>query len=262
MFGIPIPPQPLWPEGVAYGVAAGCLAVGALILLWGRFLGRAFLCVVGVGAGLLLAQPVARHLATNPMPIRIIGAAVIVLLVLGLARAIWAVLAAVLFGAAAESIVLVYCLGKAGGEFLPGFPAANPTLAAWTLAVGQFLLQALAALWNQHSALVLAAICPAVAMPLIVGALLPRMTRIFMTSLLGGAAVVFGCIVAISQLRPPLWEGIWALWYVPLAVAAAVIALGLAWQSRGEILAVKSAQEDETSQEAESESPSKTRKKR
>jgi len=259
MFGIPGPPPPQWYAPVAYGAAGGCLLVGLAILLWGRTYARALMCIAGIAGGLALAAPVSRWLEVHPTVVRVIGMVTLGLVGLVLARLIWALLAGALFGFAAECILL----GRMSPDQRPTFEAwSGGSLAGWAGGLGEFSLDTFVALWNDSEVMVLVVVGCAFVVPLILALLRDRLARIFMTSLLGAAAAVLGPILAAAQLSESLWGGIWTHWYVPAAVAAALMVFGFIHQYRGAMRADRSRddREAEPPDTAGAEPPSKTRK--
>lgn len=235
MFGIPGPPAPQWSDPVAFGLAASSLAVGVLILLWGRYLARALLCAIGIITALLLAGPVARRFELNLLLVRLVGAVVMAVGGLILARLVWAALVGMLFGIPAECLVLGRCLQEIAKDKQPVFDAAEPTFTFWALGICKFFLSGFRALWGGDLGILLAVVCPALVLPLVITLIRDRLGRIFMTSLLGGGAIVLGPIIAVAQLRQSMWGGIWRHWYVPLVLAGGLMVTGLIVQYRGAI---------------------------
>ncbi len=264
MFGIPSPPQPLLGDLPSLILTAVCVVLGVLILLWGRVVGRGLLCAAGIFGGLVIAGPAAARLGVNALMVRIVAGFLVGLLALVSARAIWALLTGASFGLIAQGIVLFRILGGIPADQRPVFESADATFNGWALGLGQFTLSSLAALWSYDSTLVLATIVPAVAAPFALALLRDRIARIFVTSLLGAAGVVFAPLVALSQRRPSLWEALWTHWYVPVGIAVLLMAVGLVCQFRGAIRADRHQDDQETDEddEAQEKSTRKTEKKR
>lgn len=264
MFGISIPPLPQLTDLAAYGLAIGSLSVGAVMLIWGRHMGRAFLCASGMAIGLALAGPIALQFGLNIVVVRLAGAAVLGLLALLAARIIWALLAGAMFGAIAEMVVLAGQMRQMAPEQQPLFLPVDQTLAAWMTEFGRFLLDGVAGLWAWNPSLVLVAIVPAAAVPLAVALSRDKLARIFMTSLIGAAGPVAGAILALGQVRASFWDSAAIHWYVPVSLIAVAMALGVAVQYRGAIRQDRAdqEQEDEASDEDQDEPPAKPGKKK
>jgi len=260
MFGIPGPPSPQWSGPVTCGVAGGCLLLGLAMLLWGRTYARAVVCIAGIAGGLALAGPVAQRFDLHPTLVRVVGMVTLGLVGLVLARLTWALLAGALFGLAAECILL----GRMSADQRPAFEAWwDGSLAGWAGGLLKFSMDAFVALWNDSQVVVLVAVGCAFVLPVIVALLRDRLARVFMTSLLGAAAAVLGPIFAAAGLGEALWSGIWRRWYVPAAVAAALMMFGLIHQYRGAMRADRSKddREAEPPGAADTEPNAKTRKK-
>ena len=110
---IPLPPLPEINALLAYGISAGGIIVGVIILLWGSRLHRAFLALTGAAVGVAIAYPLAQRFGFDLMVTRIL--ALIILFVVGLllARIIWAVLAGGVFASIAGLLLSVYYLPAA-----------------------------------------------------------------------------------------------------------------------------------------------------
>lgn len=249
MFGISPPPPPQVTAPVACALAVGCLLVGALILLWGRHLGRAFLCGIGIAIGLVVAEPIARSFGWQLLIVRLASTVTFALLALVLARVIWGVLAGLAFGIVAEMILLVRRMDQIAIEQQPVFQQSQATLSGWVSAMGKFLLDGLVGLCEWNLLAVLAAVGSAAALPLVISLIRDRLGRIFMTSLAGATGVTSGIMIALAQMRESLWSGLWARWYFLLAGVIVLTAAGVIIQYRGAF------QEDRSEEKREAEPP-------
>ena len=211
------------------------MVVGVLILLWGRHLGRGLLCVGGVVGGLLLAGPIAARFELNLTLVRIVGVVVLALGGLIFARLIWAAMVAILFAVPAECIVLARSLAEVAENKRIAFTPTDPTFTGWVVELCKFLLGGFWWLWEHNLGMLLAVVCPAILLPLVIALIRDRLGRIFMTSLLGGVMIVLGPVLAAAQLRPSVWDGVWTHWYAPLGAAAVLMIVGLVKQYRGAI---------------------------
>ncbi len=232
MLDIPHPPLPQLSDPVAFAVAGGCLAVGVLILLWGRHLGRAYLCLAGVVMGLMLAGPIAQRFELNLTLVRVAGAVVLALVGLILARLIWAALVAVLFAVPAEYIALARCFAEVAEDKRVLFGPADATFTGWMIELCKFFPGGFWWLWQNNLGILMAVVCPAILFPFVIALIRDRLGRILMTSLLGGTMIVLAPVLAASQLRPSIWGGAWTHWYAPLGPAAVLMVVGLVLQYR------------------------------
>ena len=210
MDGIPALQLGLWPALV---VAVSALGVGVALLLWGRILHRAALALVGAAAGLAVGGSLAAAISVEPLVGRLVGAVALGLLGLVAARIVWAVLAGSLTGVSAAWVMarLVEVDSAAVGDKV----RATQTVPAqafteWLETSWETALACLGAVWEKHTAMVVLVLAPAVAAPLIICMLRPRLGHIFMTSLLGAGAIVFGCLFGASQIQPSLWQAVYS----------------------------------------------------
>lgn len=233
---IPLPPDPglSWP--VLPAIAAASIVVGAVLLLWGRRVDRCLLAVVGAGAAVALAGPLARW-AGIPLPaVRISSAVTLAILCFILTRLAWALLAA---GTSALVAVWLIC-----GHVLAGSTEGGPTFAAdvadgqgYYLALGHFTLACIEFAWDRAPVLLAIAGGLAAAAPLLICLVRPRLGRIFMTSLIGACGVVAGT-AAVVALSDPTWApAVRRSWLAMSVVAGALTVLGLLYQYRGALAA-------------------------
>jgi hypothetical protein len=171
--------------------AAGALAVGILLLLWARPLGRALLALVGIGAGLALGPAAASSLGVDVLVGRIALAAVFGLIGVLAARAMWALLLGVLAGATTGAMMILHHLQFVPAEKLPELHAPQ----SWTWpylaeAAANYLWNHMALAHGQNPVMLVAGVLAAVIAGLAVGMLFPTMATIFVASLLGALLVV------------------------------------------------------------------------
>ncbi len=252
MFGIPAPPMPQWSDALAFGLAGGGLMVGAVILLWGRLVGRAFLCGIAVVAAILISTPLSQELAFDLLWVRLILAVGLALLTLLMSRLIWAVLAAGLFGLLAECALLGRWIDAIPSAQRPKFLAAGESIVDWAEGVAYFFADGLGAIWQLHTIETLMVIGIAAGVPLLTCLFCRRLAKIFITCLLGGLAVAGSLILAVSQLRPTLWPSLRIHWGVLGCMAATAITIGLVHQYRADFRAEKLRKEKEQAEQEES----------
>jgi hypothetical protein len=213
--------------------AACAMAVGILMLIWARLLGRALLALVGVGIGLALGPAVADLVGVDVLIGRVALAAVLGIVALVLARGVWALLLAALAGALTASAVILHHLQWVPADDLPQL--RSPETLDWPH-VGQAAMDYFwgmgQAVYDRHGALLGAAVTGAVVIGLAVGVLLPTLSTILVASLLGALLVVIGSQVlflgAGGQLFPPsMGNPVVALSAIGVLMLAGLIVQGL-----------------------------------
>jgi len=241
---LPLLPMP-FVDGLAYGVAAGGIVLGAALVAWGRLLGRPAMTLavaaIGYVCGGLVTATVASTWDVN-LPMLI---APIVLALVGLAvgflleRACWGLLAGGIVSAIVLSVLLFIPPATTNQPAPP--PQAEFAPAA-ELGTGDYLNEAwlhfsktFESHWNNESVtLALAGGIPLV-LCLVLGIVRPRFVRILMSCLVGAAAVVIGVVLALSQSHlcgDELWKWCWQQWYVPVAVMIVAALAGVIIQER------------------------------
>jgi len=249
MFGISPPPPPQVTAPVAAALSVGCLLVGALILIWGRHLGRAFLCGSGVAAGLVIAERLARSFGWELLIVRLVSAVVLAVLALASARMIWGLLGGLVFGTLAEMILLTRVMDQLTVDQQPVFQPFDATLSGWFCAVGEFLLDGLTGLCQWNLLMVLATVGSAGGVPLAISLVRDRLGRIFMTSLTGSAGIIVGTTIVLGRVNESLWGGFWGHWYLPVGAVGILTTMGIVFQYRGAIA------EDRSEEKREAEPP-------
>ncbi len=213
--------------------AAGAMAVGILMLIWARPLGRALPALVGVGVGLALGPAVSDLLGVDVLIGRVALAAVLGVVALLLARGVWALLLAVLAGVATASGVILHHLQWVPSSDLPRLQP--PETLDWPH-VGQAAMDYFwgmgIAVYDRHGALLGAAVAGATIIGLAVGVVCPTVSTILVASLLGALLVVVGSQVlflgAGGQLFPPsMGNPVIALGTIGALMLAGLIVQGL-----------------------------------
>lgn len=231
--GIPAPPMPSMALIVLTG--AGCLAIGAVLNLWGRKAGRPLLALaVAAGAG-ASAWMVVEHFPLKN--VWAVGAALALagaLLAFVLGRLLWALtLGAVL---AIVALVVVAHFSAGAVEDKPAWDESETeTFGAWCLAAADYLLAWLKALWRHAPVSVaLAALAPVIAC-VAVELILPKSVLILASSALGASGVVAGAGLLVLACRAD-WARAWVdRMYIPAAAAAVLALIGAAYQVRMEL---------------------------
>jgi len=233
MFDISAPPPPDLAAEFCYVLAAACIILGAVLVLWGRLLGRAVMTFVGAGAGFLLAAPLTQRLST-PFSITLV-AIVFTLSIMGLvtARALWALVAGSL-GAGAGLIVLL-CRG---GNMLsattrPALDSALPPFKAWVVASSQYAWTSAEVLWKSGTPQVLVVVGCAALVPLVLAMVWPRAALIVLTSLVGAMVMASGLGLAAAGFGGDLWKAALSHWGVMSCVAGILTLIGVVFQCRG-----------------------------
>ena len=225
----PLPPAPQLVAQWAWSVALVSVALGVLLTVWGDKYHRAALAIVGGGVGALLGVTLAPYLGMSSLAGQIaIPMVLAVLAVIG-AQFVWAIVAA--------------CLGLAGaGWILACFFAQTETraaaaadvtdLTAWARMTWQFARSGMTDAWRVNGLVVILAMFPAGAVPLIVGLFKPKLVTVAMTVLLGAVGAVFGAILGLAQINTSLWSQSLAQPGILVAAVGALITLGVICQYR------------------------------
>lgn len=239
-------------EGIAaLGTAAlvlitiGAGLVGLALLLWGRVLHRAVLALIAFPMGMGLGAILADQIHLNTWLGALTGAITLTILVIVLARVVWALLAGLWLGALAAMIAGILCLGDITPATQPGW---NPTY--------QSLAQAA---WDAGNLAITAAGVGAGVAGLILGLFLPRATVIAVTSMLG-ASLLFDAVLTLTGLwAPSFLDRMLANPLLTMGIGAGVMLLGVIHQSIGEVRAKRArAAADEDEAPADIRKPPKT----
>lgn len=232
MWSIPPPPLALdSAQAAAWG--AGGLVVGVLLLLWGRKLHRVFLGLGAGAAGASFAGEWATQLSGLDWRLAYaIAAGTAGILGVVMARIVWPVLAGALFAGAAGVTVLACFQPSLPADLKAATAPAGGDLVAWSAAAYVCASAAVQAVWRDHMAVLLGAMCPAGLVPLVIGLFRPRLATIFMTALVGSLSMICGPLVAAQRFWPELWASAWANPHVPAIVAGVMLLIGLLFQYR------------------------------
>ena len=210
-------------------VAAGL--VGLVMLLWGRLFHRALLVLAAAGLGLLLGGRFSPQIAVSAWLAQLVGAVTLGVLALVLARLVWSILAGLHVGAIAVVVVAVWVLGVS-------VAATQPAVQADPAACLRAVEQDARAVWADHALTVNLTAILAGLSGLVAAFLLPRVTVICMTSLIGTALLLTAGGLAVASWFPALLAGSSpSSRYVPGGLAGGVLLLGLLFQAVGELRA-------------------------
>lgn len=210
-------PVPQWPGPWPWTVAVASVIVGVALLLWGDKIHRVVLTLAGVGLGAALGGATAPALGMGVWVGRVVGAVVLGLVGLVAARLIWALMAMGLSTAAV------------GWVLASRYPAETPpdidASASWLGAAWQWIVAVSAGVRKENPTMLLLVLLPVATLPLLVALIRPRLGRILMTSLLGGAGIVFALLLVASRINPTYWDTAMAK-PISLAIVVAVLMLG------------------------------------
>jgi hypothetical protein len=225
-------------------LSAGGVALGAAMLLWGRILSRPFLALVGVATAIAFAGSLSQQFSVTPLVAATVAAVAFAAVGAVTARILWALAAGAVFGAAAILAMLAHMTAPAAAT------AAQPTSApghapfvAWLADCWNYCGAALGEAWKDRSATVLWTLCLGGGGPLTVALLLPRLGKIFMTSLLGAVCVVGGVLLAVVKIQESLWPATWWGYALPLTAVAVLLMFGIVYQFCGAILEERAKQD-------------------
>ncbi len=214
-------------------VAIGAVVVGAVLLLWGRVASRVLVILLAGAVGYQLASAYAPQINLRPLLGGLGGAVIGAALGLILARLAWAI---------ALGLVLA-AVGAAVAMTQPALSAAA-TQAAQTAATRaaegtEFaeVLRRLLDLNRQSGGLTALPVAGIVGglfglvVGLVVGLVLPRVTVIFMSSLLGATLLTAGGLRAAALLQPDLEARLQSQPTVLGGIAATAFLIGLLYQA-------------------------------
>ena len=240
---IPLPPIALGPA-LALAVACGTAALGAMLLLWGRLVGRFVFLLAGAGAGWFAGPLLAAKVGVSPLIAQVALAAAAALLGVLLAPFWWAVLAGALAGGTAVYFTVLRYLSK-----VPVVKFPSDSLGGYLSALGEYVGKCLEAVWSEHAMTLAVASGLAAGLPFLVGVLRLRLAAILMSSLVGGTAFMAALAWIMGLLAPASCDWLWNHWYVLGGAAAALAATGIALQYR------RALRSDKTENEREGEPP-------
>jgi hypothetical protein len=203
----------------------GAGLVGLALLLWGRILHRAVLVLIAFPMGMGLGSILADRFDLNAwLWLTVFSVAVtLTILVIVLARVVWALLAGLWLAVFAASLTAWLMLG----DLTPA------TQSGWDPTMGSLAQSA----WAVGSLAITAASVGAGVAGLILGLFLPRATVIAVTSMLG-ATLVGGAVLKLTDLLAPnLLARMAASQWLMTGIFAGVLLLGILHQSIREVRA-------------------------
>ena len=204
-------------------ITIGIGVLGLAILLWGRHVHRALLVLIafpmGMGLGAILADKIQLNVWLGVLAVAIS----LTILVIVLARVVWALLAGLWLAAVAAGVAGMLSLGAIAAATQPGW---NPT--------GQALAQAA---WGANSLAIVAAGVGAGVAGLILGLFLPRATVIAATSMIGASLLSNAVLTLTSIGAPAFLNRMLANPWLLTGISAGILLLGVIYQSIGEVRA-------------------------
>jgi len=204
-------------------ITIGAGTVGLALLLWGRVIHRAVLVVLAFPMGMGLGAILAAKIELNVWLGVLTGAITLTILVIVLARVVWALLAGLWLAGVAAMFAGILCLGD--------ISAATQQAASST---GQPVIHAA---WETGSVAITAAGVGAGVAGLILGLFLPRATVIAVTSMIG-ASLLADSVLSLTGLWAPSFQArMLASPLLMLGIGAGVVLLGVIHQSIGEVRA-------------------------
>lgn len=220
------------------GAVAAAGLIGLVMLLWGRVLHRALLVLIAAGIGLAAGGVYGPRIGLDVFVARLVAAISFGILGLVLARLVWALLAGLHVAALVAGLMMVFYLQV---QLPTSRPASEQEFAAWQAATKQAIEAAL----QEGGPVVAVAAVLAGLVVAVTGFLLPAATRIVMTALLG-AQLLAAAGVWAALLWAPQWAAeIEAEENRPIVLGAVggVLAVGLLFQTVGEIRARRARRE-------------------
>ncbi len=251
MHDIPIPPSPMLETQLAYGISIIAVIAGLALVLWGRTLHRAFLGLAGAAIGLAAAPYFSEQFHIEILTTRIGCMLVLAIIGIFLARIIWAVFTGAVLAFFGCLVLLRYYLPTLSEESRPVFEAAAESFSQW---INEFCLYARSGfevIWPLHQLVILISLLLVIGLAATVGFMKIKPVSIYCSSFLGAVAIVFGLILAGTQLSSAVWVKSWRFSYVPVALITATVIIGLVFQSRSEAAAAAAREEAEKAKEKE-----------
>jgi hypothetical protein len=173
--------------------AAAAMALGILMLIWARPLGRALPALLGIGVGLVLGPAFGAMVGLDPLIGRLALAAVLGIIGLLAARGMWAVLLSALAGlVTGAGIVLHHLQWVPAGQFPQPQPPQTHNWQFVGLAAFDYSWNLVAVVAESNGTLLAAGVAAAMIVGLVLGVLMPTVAIILVASLLGAALVVAG----------------------------------------------------------------------
>jgi len=204
-------------------ITVGIGVLGLAILLWGRHLHRALLVLIafpmGMGLGAILADKIQLNTWLGVLAVAIS----LTILVIVLARVVWALLAGLWLAGVAAGVAGMLALGSIAVTTQPGW---NPN--------AQALAQAA---WNAGPLAITAAGVGAGVAGLILGLFLPRATVIVVTSMIGASLLSDAVLTLTSMGAPAFLNRMLASPWLLTGISVGILLLGIVYQSIGEVRA-------------------------
>ncbi len=204
-------------------VAVGVSLVGVAMLLWGRVLHRAVLVLIAFPMGMGLGAILAERLGLNVWLGVFAVAVTLTILVIVLARVVWALLAGLWLAVFATVLTGWLVLGDLTPATQPGWNPTMESLARSAWAVGSLQITA-------------AGVGAGVA-GLILGLFLPRATVIAVTSMLGASLLSDAALKLTGMAAPGALARMQASPLLTAGIFAGVVLLGILYQSIREVRA-------------------------
>jgi hypothetical protein len=218
-------------------LAAGVGLVGLALLLWGRIVHRAALVLIafpmGMGLGAILADRVELNVWLGVFAV----AVTLTILVIVLARVVWALLAGLWLAVFAAAVTGWFMLGDLTPSAQPGW---NPTM--------ESLIRSA---WDVGSLQITAAGVGSGVAGLILGLFLPRATVIAVTSMLGATILGVAALKLTGMAAPGALAGMQANPPLTTGIFAGVLLLGILYQSVREVRAKRAEAEAKAKADAD-----------
>ncbi len=228
-----IAPLPMPPRLILSLMAAAGIGFGAILLLRGRRHGAWVLCAAFVAATLLNSPALDKLLPLHN--VYVIGALLsVVAAVLGyfLARLWWAAILGLVLAAVAAAVAIRFYPG--GLKLQAAWPEGIVDWQGWLAAAGGVLAGWPHQLWGINPMFFVLVGGVAWLIGLTLGLIYPRFFQVLLTSLFGGALAATGICLGLWDFRPDWGGAIAARWWLAMAVAAGVAALGISVQCYAE----------------------------
>lgn len=232
MWNLPTPPPPDISAPPALAAGVGAVVVGLLLLAAGLKLKRLTGAMVGLGLGLLAAQPLAELVSADVNAVRIGMAIGLAMFGLIAAELLWGVIGAGLLASLAAGWALSYYAGQLPPETAPAFELADEAdLAQWAWAVGDYTRRTALAVWQQHRVGLGVVVGSATVAALAAGVFFCRLFTILTSASVGATLVISGAALAAIGVRPTLWPAMMGSLHVPAIAGGALAVLGAAFQA-------------------------------
>lgn len=204
-------------------ISVGVGLVGLALLLWGRILHRAVLVLVAFPMGMCLGAILADHFELNVWMGVFSVAVTLTILVIVLARVVWALLAGLWLAVFAAVLAGWLMLGDLSPTSQPGW---NPTLESLARSA-----------WAVGSLQITAAGVGAGVAGLILGLFLPRATVITVTSMLGASILSKAALVLTGMAAPGVPARMQASPLLTTGIFVGVLLMGILYQTIREVRA-------------------------